>query len=226
MRPYYDEGGITIYHGDCRTILPEVWFGVDLLLTDPPYGINLQTNYRERQRTALAQCNDYPPIEGDSEPFDPSHLLRFPKMVLFGANYYADKLPPSASWLIWDKLAGLTSGRDIGFNDQADVELAWTNCGGPARLIPIRWMGAMKGTEQQERRVHPTQKPVALMAKIIDLYCPPGGLVLDPYAGSGSTLRAAKDLGRRCIGIELSEAYCEIAARRLSQEVLPLAAMG
>jgi site-specific DNA-methyltransferase (adenine-specific)/modification methylase len=223
MTPYYERGGITIYHGDCRDILPMIAVAtVDLLLTDPPYGIDLETRYGERKRTALALSNDYPRIVGDAEPFSPDHLLGFPRLVLFGANHYAQRLPSSPSWLVWDKLAGLTSKRPIGFNDNADCELAWTNLGGPARLIPLRWMGLMKGAERDQRRLHPTQKPVALMGGIIGQYTAPGALIVDPYLGSGSTLVAAQVLGRRAIGIEIAEAWCEVAARRLQQDVLPL----
>lgn len=188
---------------------------VALLLTDPPYGIAVKTNYGERKRGALTKSNDYPPIIGDDRPFDPSPLLAFPRVVMFGANYYASRLPESSSWFVWDKLDGLTSKREIGFNDSADVELAWSNLGGPARILKHRWMGAMKGSERGERRVHPTQKPIALMEQIIGAYTKPGDLILDPYMGAGSTLIAAQRLGRRAIGVELSPEYCEIAKRRL-----------
>lgn len=225
MTPYYDDGTCVIYHGDCRDLLPDLATGVSLVLADPPYGVGIQTNYASRQRGSLARCNDYgPTIHGDDEPFDPSHILALNlPTVLFGANHYADRLPSSPSWIVWDKLDGLTSRRPVGFNDQADVELAWTNLGGPARLIAHRWMGAMKsGPEAPERRLHPTQKPIALMTRIIQHWAPNAALVLDPYMGSGPVLRAAKDLGRRAIGVEIEERYCEVAANRLAQEVLPL----
>ena len=224
VEPYYSDEHCTIYHGDSRDILPSLrtpdgsWV-FDCIVTDPPYGIGVQTNYRDRQRTALAVCNNYAPIHGDDEPFDPTWLLFMGlPMVLFGANHYADTLPPSPSWLVWDKLDGLKSGRDLGFNDQADVELVWTNIGGPARITSQRWMGAMKsGREAGDRRVHPTQKPVELMTRIVGMT---HGVVADPFMGSGTTLRAAKDLGRKAIGIEIEERYCEIAAKRCAQEVL------
>jgi site-specific DNA-methyltransferase (adenine-specific)/modification methylase len=139
--------------------------------------------------------------------------------ILFGANHYCSRLPDASRWLMWDKLDGLTSKRAIGFNDQADGELAWSNLGGPARIHRQRWAGAMKsGEDKQTRRRHPTEKPVELMRWCIQ-QCP-AGVVLDPFMGSGTTLRAAKDLGRKSIGVELEERYCEIAAKRLGQEVL------
>ena len=219
---YYEDDAVTIYHGDCREILPALQ-GDPFLLTDPPYGVSERTDRASKGRTNLARANDFAPVQGDDEPFDPAHLLGFSRAVLFGANYYAEKLPPSASWLVWDKLDGLaTERRVVGFDDNADVELAWTNLGGPARMVSHRWKGMVKGSERGDSRVHPTQKPVALMAQIIAWRTTPGDTVLDAYMGSGSTLRAAKDLGRRAIGIELDERYCEIAARRMAQEVLDL----
>lgn len=220
MTPYYTDDFVTLYHGDCRVILPTLNLEPDLVLTDPPYGVSERTDRRAKGRTNAALSNDFPPVHGDDEPFDPSHLLAYKRLVLFGANYYAERLPRSATWLVWDKLDGLTTDkRLVGFDDNADVELAWANVGGPARLIAHRWKGMLKDSERADQRVHPTQKPVALMARIIDWLTSPGDLVLDPYAGAGSTLRAAKDLGRRAVGIELSEAYCEVTARRLGQEV-------
>lgn len=218
MQPYYQDDHVTLYHGDCREVTE--WRAADVVVTDPPYGIGVRANYASRKRAALARCNDFPDIAGDDQPFDPSHLLTAGKpAVLFGANHYADKLPPSPTWLVWDKLDGLKSDRPVGFNDQADCELAWSNLGGPARLYSQRWMGAMKmGRDASVRRQHPTQKPVELMCWVL-VQCP-AGVVADPYAGSGSTLRAAKDLGRKAIGVELDERYCEIAAKRLGQEVL------
>lgn len=215
--PYYEDDYVTIYHGDCREI--DAWLSADVLVTDPPYGIDVKANYAQRGRGALASCNDYPQIVGDDEPFDPSIFDLTKPAVIFGGNHFASRLPDSPSWVVWDKLDGLTSGRDVGFNDQADAELIWTNLGGPARILAHRWMGAMKaGSERSHRRQHPTQKPTDLLRRLISM-CPPG-TVADPFMGSGSTLRAAKDLGRKAIGVEVEERYCEIAARRLSQEVL------
>lgn len=222
MTPYYSEDGITIYHGDCRDLLPDVAppSRIDLLLTDPPYGIAERTDRRSKRRSALAAAIDFPAVAGDDVPFDPTHLFGYRRSVLFGANYYADRLPTSSSWLVWDKVDGLTSKREVGFNDNADVELAWTNIGGPARMFRHRWMGIMKASERTERRRHPTQKPVALMARIIRWAG--GDVILDPYMGSGSSLVAAAALGLAGIGIELEERYCEVAANRLSQCTLQL----
>jgi DNA modification methylase len=217
--PYYQDDYATIYHGDCLELLPLLEF--DVIVTDPPYGINATTMNLSRQRGALAACSDYPPIHGDDRPFDPAPILAANvPTVMFGANHYAERLPSSPTWFVWDKLDGLTSKREVGFNDQADAELVWSNLGGPVRVFRQRWMGAMKsGEDRTTRRRHPTEKPVELMRWCIS-QCP-DGVILDPFAGSGTTLRAAKDLGRKSIGIEIEEKYCEIAANRLAQEVLP-----
>lgn len=228
MKPYYDEGGITIYHGDCRSLLGELPHS-DLVIADPPYGVKERTSRRSAGRSSSAphgktEAYDLPAVHGDDEPFDPAPLLGFPRLVIFGANHFAGRLPDSSSWIVWDKLDGLVSDRPIGFNDNADCELMWTNLGGPARLIRHRWMGIMKASERDERRVHSTQKPVAVMEMLISAFTAPGDLVLEPYMGSGPVLLAARSLGRRAIGIELEERYCEVAAERLAQEVFDLGA--
>ena len=217
MRPYYDHAGITIYHGDCREV--QAWRASDLVLADPPYGIDYRTS--SSRSTGKAQSRDWEPVVGDAEPFDPGHLLDCDRLILFGANHYADKLPPSSSWIVWDKLDGLESHREIGFNDSSDCELAWSNIGGPARLVRYRWMGVCRRGVQSERRLHPTQKPVGMVGQLLAAYSKERDCIGDPYMGSGTTLVAAKQLGRKAIGIEIEERYCEIAAKRLSQEMLP-----
>ena len=213
MKPYYDEDGITIYHGDCREVLPTLPVA-DLLLTDPPYGISYRHGFR---KGGVAYGNDGVTIMGDEEPFDPTHLVgAAPRLILWGANHYADALPRSRGWLVWDKRDG------DGPTDQSDVELAWTNFLNIARCYSARWRGAMRqGREQREGRIHVNQKPVALMAWCIQIS---GGArtVCDPYMGSGSTLVAAREAGLRAIGLEIEERYCEIAVKRLSQQTLGL----
>jgi site-specific DNA-methyltransferase (adenine-specific) len=214
MKPYYEHAGIAIYHGDCREVLPDVWFGGGLLLADPPYGVNAVTRGRTFGTSNACATNEYIPIHGDDKPFDPSHLLAFPKVILWGANHYADKLPAQSCWLTWDKRDGTAS------NPLADCELAWTNLGGPARLFHHRWMGMIRASER-ETRMHPTQKPVALMQWCLT-QAGDVSRVCDPYMGCGPVLVAAKERGIPAIGIEIEERYCEIAAKRLAQEVLPL----
>jgi DNA modification methylase len=153
-------------------------------------------------------------VYGDDEPFDPQPLLRLGlPTVLWGANYYADRLPNASGWLVWDK------ERPDNL-DQSTCELAWTNFVHGVRRFRFMWNGMLRASN--EELCHPTQKPIALIRWILGLRWTPTGTILDPYMGSGTTLRAAKDLGRKAIGIEIEERYCEIAAKRLAQQVLPL----
>jgi site-specific DNA-methyltransferase (adenine-specific)/modification methylase len=208
MKPYYDHAGITIYHGDCREFVAATMACV----TDPPYGIGYMHG---EGGGCLAKSTIFAdiPIANDDAPFDPAFLLWMQgTLILWGANHYASKLPNSSCWLVWDKRDGMCT------NDQADCEMAWTNLESPARLKRHYWNGMLKASERDEPRVHPTQKPVEIMKWCIG-FTDPEETIYDPFMGSGTTLRAAKDLGRRAIGIEIEEKYCEIAAKRLSQEV-------
>ncbi len=210
--PYYEHGGITIYHGDCREILPGL--EADAVVTDPPYGIGeARKDHGSRDRFAVrreygkAAWDDAPPGEALMD------LVRLaaPWSIVWGGNFHA--LPPSSCWLVWDK--------DNGACDFADCELAWTNLKGAVRKIKHRWAGMLQepGAEREHRQ-HPTQKPLPVMKWAIQRLPKGCDVILDPFMGSGTTLRAAKDLGRKAIGIEIEEKYCEIAAKRLGQEVL------
>lgn len=216
MTPYYDHAGITIYHGDSLEMMPKLTVTKDdLLLTDPPYGIDY---CHGKRKGGVGLGTDGVAIVGDNEPFDPTHLLELPcGKVLWGANHYANKLPTSKGWWIWDKRDGTPS------NDQSDCEIAWTDFGTTARLFSRKWNGAYRGgSDQKQSRYHPSQKPLDLLVWCI-MQAPYIGVVLDFYCGSGTSLVAAKHLGRRAIGIEIEERYCEITVKRLSQEVLDLA---
>jgi hypothetical protein len=192
-------------------VLPGI--AADLLLTDPPYGIGYVQGGGRGSAGKSAFCGV--PVVGDEAAFDPEPFLRFPDVVLWGANYYSDRLP-AGRWFVLDKRCGVTPSRD-----QADCELAWVSSGQASRVFRHVWDGMIRDSEPGPR-VHPTQKPVALMLWCLAQF-PAARVVLDPFAGSGTTLRAAKDLGRKAIGIEIEERYCEIAARRMAQEVLALA---
>lgn len=218
VTPYYADDLVTIYHGDCREWMPEA----DVIVTDPPYGIGWTGTTASHGHRVLRKAFA---IIGDDKPFDPTVVIALGKpTVLFGANHYADRLPASPSWIVWDK-------RPTGQVDRySDGELAWTNLGGPLRIFRRLWVGG--GSLGKENGIpagdgrpvglHPTQKPLDLMRWVIRK-CPEG-TILDPFMGSGSTLVAAKSLGRKSIGIEIEEKYCEIAAQRCSQEVLGLSA--
>jgi DNA modification methylase len=230
VTPYYDDGrGIVIYHGDCREILPTLP-KVDLVLTDPQYGIGFKVNATRSRKSGLGFGRNagveidrdpkWVPLQnGDKTPFDPSPFLEFPEVMLWGANNYASKLPDSRGWLIWDKLG---DKEPCAFGD---CELCWTSLDMSTRIWRQLWRGLVREGEDNVAngpKFHPCQKPAELMRWCIG-FSKTNGTVLDPFMGSGTTLRAAKDLGRKAIGIEIEERYCEIAARRLQQEVLSLA---
>lgn len=244
MRPYYSEGGIEIYHGDCREILPCVDSSVPVI-ADPPYG--------ETACVWDVCCEGW------------VTLLRSSCLWCFGSmRFFLRSVSEFEDWnfaqeLIWEKQngAGFTVDR---FNRVHEIITHWYR--GPWRLqraeVPRFGIGAWKYSHRTERRgppphrggiatatwqddgsrmarsvlkiknehmraQHPTQKPVGLLRLIIEYSVPLDGLLIDPFAGSGSTLVAAKETGRRAIGIEIEERYCEIAAKRLSQGVLNLA---
>lgn len=206
-RPYYDEGGITIYRGDCLDILPHLG-RFDLVLTDPPYGISLDTSAR------WPWLKDQAPVANDHVPFDPGPFLGLDtRAILWGANHYASRLPDVRGWLAWDKAT--RNGLDL---KQAEIEFAWANCVTRPKCYRHMWSGAFRDSERGTRH-HPTQKPVALMAWCLGLV-PDAKTVLDPFMGSGPVARACKDRGLRYVGIELVESYCETAVSRLRQEVL------
>src|SRR5689334_11943491 len=131
MKPYYQDDAVVIYNADCREILPQLE-PVDLVLTDPPYGSGLSMAFNERfthsaggwwRNTDRSLCPRHDPIVGDDEPFDPSPLLRFPKIITWGGNWYASRLPDSGGWFVWDKRRGVEDAEW----PMSAAELAWTN---------------------------------------------------------------------------------------------------
>lgn len=209
IKPYYSEPGIEIYHGDCRDILPHLP-KVDLVLTDPPYGIGIRGVIGGNNKADVKNYGDF--NKWDECPVDEAlRILVMDKgksVIWFGGNYYL--MPPSKCWLVWDKQ---NSG------NFADCELAWTNLNCPVRIKHHRWNGMIR--VGNEERYHPTQKPLAVIKWAIEL-AELSDTILDPFMGSGTTLVAAKQLGRKAIGIEIEEKYVKIAIDRLRQEVLPL----
>jgi len=220
VTPYYEHAGITIYHGDCLSLMGQLapHYGerlFDLLLTDPPYGIG-EARGKNKSRGNVAEARDYGVSEWDDRPATEALALArsiTSYQIVFGGNYY--DLPPSSCWLVWDK--------ENGANDFADCELAWTNLRKAVRKLTYRWNGMLQQPGRpKEQRQHPTQKPEAVMLWTLTQAPPDVRTILDPFMGSGTTLVAAKRLGKSCVGMEREERYCEIAAKRLQQEALPL----
>ncbi|MFN3075970.1 MAG: DNA-methyltransferase [Alphaproteobacteria bacterium] len=209
LTPYYEDekSGIVIFHGDCREILPHLP-KVDLVLTDPPYGIGRDGQKPSDGKHGGRKYYEFLGWDGERPTEKTFELILSAgdQHIIWGGNYFADYLPAQMKWLVWDK------GQRI---NQSDGELAWTSLGGALRICTVNRVEL-----QIDGAEHPTQKPLRLIKWCIEQT--ESVDILDPFMGSGTTLRAAKDLGRKCIGIELEEKYCEIAVKRLSQEVLNL----
>ena len=160
----------------------------------------------------IIPVNFYAPIIGDESTrtaiaaFGICAELKIPVLIFWGGNYYADHLPPSSCWVVWDK--------DNGESFLGDAELAWTNQKTAVRIFKHQWNGLMKGSERGQKRVHPTQKPVALAEWCFAEYGAPADKVLDLFCGSGSALIAAEKTGRACYAMELSPAYCDVIVAR------------
>lgn len=210
-----------IHCGDCLDIMRGMADGcVDWVITDPPYGQSVCQDgvvggrrLKERrgfssQRTEYAIC-DWDTERPSAEHF--SEMLRVSRnQIIFGGNFFADLLPPTRCWICWDK-----GRRTL----HSDCEMIYTSLDQPARVLNYH-MNAVLANLQNEPRLHPTQKPLAVMEWLIRKYTTEGQLILDPFCGSGSTLTAAERLGRRWIGIELSPQYCELARKRTAQKGL------
>jgi site-specific DNA-methyltransferase (adenine-specific)/modification methylase len=199
---------ITLFHGDALKIAP-LFSHVAAIITDPPYGIAHQKGKggqgKHRRRNTRA-------IRGDDRPFDPSPWLHYPQVTLWGADHFGARLP-HGRFLAWDKLDSLEP-----WDSFCDVEFAWHNQRRAARIFRHRWKGIIKASENGKPRIHPTQKPVALMEWCIrEARLAPGSLILDPYMGSGSTIIAAHRLGMRAVGIELDAQHFKAAARRIME---------
>lgn len=198
---------VQLYQGDCLEILPTLT-GVDAVVTDPPYGIALDTDY-----SRYPNGKTYKRIVGDSKPFDFTPWQKFParEQFWFGAENYIN-LATAGSWLCWDKYpTDKSDGRLSG-----QFELIWSKQRHKRVLLRIKAINTSWVTVK-DAVGHPTQKPVELMRLLIEKFTKPGDTVFDPYMGSGSTGVAAVQTGRNFIGVELDSGYFAIAQRRIAE---------
>ena len=208
VKPYYEDDSVTLYHGDCREVTE--WLAADVLVTDPPYGSERTSGYGRSALGKRVIANDRDTTTRDAM------LTAWGERpaVVFGHPSLAE---PPGLWnyrLVWDKrFPGLGAGPWRWQHELIYLRGRWVKAAADFSVLSIS-----RGAQSELRDRHPHTKPQALMTRLID--GAPEGLLADPFAGSGSTLVAAKQLGRRAIGVELEEKYCEIAARRLAQDTL------
>jgi len=220
VKPYYADDSVTIYHGDCRDVLPEVMLRAEMVVSDPPYGVGYEGG--TKAWAGLVGDRDFGCYEWVIPMLravdGPSYLF-CPDIALPTIAVAAGKALRSV--IVWRKPAQY--GALSAHYKQANEFLCYIVPSGR----PSRWSGPTTETTDWEygrpiKSLHPTQKPVAVCQRAIGNH--DASTVLDPFMGSGTTLVAAKSLNRRAIGIEIEERYCEIAATRCSQEVLGLSA--
>lgn len=184
---------------------------IDLLYTDPPYGISVVNKKGSIGKGIIAKEGIYKQVIGDDKYFDPTYLLNIgEKQVIWGANYFHDKLPLETVWIVWDK------DRPQG-TTFSDCELAWTNKKGVAiKKYKCTWNGMVREGEN-DKRVHPTQKPLKISINILEDFSIDGELIADLFLGSGSTMVAAHQLKRKCYGMELDPHYCQVIIDRMKK---------
>jgi DNA modification methylase len=205
MKPYFEDEFVTLFHGDCLEVTE--WLSADVLVTDPPYGVAYKSGRRK----------DLPKIVND-ESIDVRDicldLWREKPALVFG-SWKAERPRNVRQLIVWDKRGG------AGFS--GDLKMPWADITEEIYVIGTGWLGprvpaiySVPTLPPANRPDHPTPKPVGLLERLIN-HCP-DGVIADPFAGSGATLLAARNLGRKVIGVELEEKYCELMAKRLSQQ--------
>ena len=204
---------------------------IDLVLTDPPYGIGIaktglvsgyntlngnsdNKGFKRQKNYGIQNWDNAIPSK---EYFD--EIFRISKnQIIFGGNYFTENLPNSSCWLVWDKKENVT-------NDFADCELAFTSFKTAVRKFTYGWTGfegINNSTKHNDKKQHPTQKPQELFLWIVKNYSKENETIFDPFIGSGTTAVACKILKRNYIGCEISPEYCKIAQDRIKSISNPL----
>ncbi len=202
MKLYYHDDGCIIFHGDCKDVLYSMDMQ-DLIITDPPYGMSYRSNFRKER---------FDPIEGDTT--FPSWIFNAnPKVAMFVFCRWNNLLtfPIPKSFIVWDKMV------QCGMGDLANEYIrTWEGIAfypGPEHKFVHRPPDIIHCKKiDNDKYTHPTEKPVGVVTPLIEAH---EGNVFDPFMGSGTTLVAAKMCGRKSIGIEIEEKFCELAANRL-----------
>lgn len=253
MKPYYDDGTCVIYHGDCREVLPALGAVPDLVIADPPYGelshgwdswpvgwLEAVAATGTRSMWCFGSARMFDTHHGEFEGWRFSqdviwdketaatggvvdrfvrsheHIRHYYRGTWSDVHHEAQKVV--APWAVKGRRVNRPATEKAWHGDRNAS--SWVDDGTRYMLTVLRVDNLVKSA------LHPTEKPLGVLLPLLLYGCPPGGLVLDPTCGSGSTLRAAKDSGRSSIGIEADERYCEIAASRLAQGALPFGEAG
>lgn len=210
---------MTLHHGDCFDLLDQIHDETCVYVTDPPYGIEAVQN---REHPNALQWGN---IQGDENESSVARFLNHlslsdnPPAVVWGANNFPQLLPFPGRWICWDKRTDRRADKMLGW----PFELAWSNTTGYGIMLRCQHGGVLNVNSDKvhARRSHPTEKPVPMLVELLEtLKLPKNATIVDPFAGSGSTLRAAKELGYNSIGVEIEERYCVAAERALAQETL------
>jgi len=235
VTPYYQDDAVTIYHGDAHDLAGGLLHGVERIITDPPYGTNAYPTDR---------APDLSHVEGWVAASNTAAFFGYPETLAIWCLRLGRH--PS-EWVTWWP-TNKQSARSLLLPRESEHVAVFGEVCGAQRLFRPRSADSMtrriaeaRGNDQDECRLgdvwrdpspgagfnahlrhHVNEKPLSLMARLVELCSNAGDTIIDPFAGSGTTLRAAKDLGRKAVGVELEELYCEIAAKRCAQEVLPL----
>lgn len=211
MSLYYEDDYVQLHLGDCRAV--RGWTGADVLVTDPPYGVAYSSGWVKKDRK----------IAGDHDPAVRDHVLAEwgDRPALVFGSWRVPRPANTLQRIVWDK---------DGDPGMGDLSMPWGNGDEEVYVLGRGWTGARRSNIIRcpkppiaTRPDHPTPKPVALMEALIER-CPPG-VIADPFAGSGATLIAARNLGRKAIGVEVEEKYCELIVSRLSQQAFDFSAM-
>lgn len=230
MQPYYEDEWVTLYHGDCLEL--NAWLSADVLVTDPPYGMGYVSHRLHKAARAGVQASR---MAGDADTQARNDALAAwgdvrPSLV-FG-RWSIPKPAGVKQVIIWEK------GNHTGMGDtnipwrpnteEIYVRGTWPQRapkgrGGGGRASGVLSVTATAALSAEMGRLHPTEKPLGLLEKLIERV--PPGVIADPFAGSGSTLLAARNLGRQAIGVELEEVYCETIAKRLQQQAFDFASL-
>lgn len=186
----------------------------DMVFTDPPYGMNLDTNYADIYKNSIANVKNQDRIIGDDKDFnfiDFYALFEYVKeQFWWGADYYQNQLPSNGGIFVWDKVCESMEGR-IG----NEFELCWSKQRHKKEIIHIKWAGFLGLQKEDGKRQHPTQKPIRLCESFISRFSKESNLLIDPFLGSGSTMVASHQLKRKCYGIELDPKYCQVIINRM-----------